>query len=79
MFNVHNSTKLITDLSQINIITDVQICSFDTRNMYSNVPTHELINIIIDVANKYEIHREIIKAIKLLTELIIKQNYFELN
>jgi hypothetical protein len=47
--------------------------------MYSNIPTHETINIIIDMANKAEIHEEIIKDIKLLTELIIKQNYFELN
>jgi hypothetical protein len=31
------------------------------------------------VANKNEIHDEITKQIKLLTELIIKQNYFELN
>lgn len=47
--------------------------------MYSNIPTHELINIIIDTANSNEIHDEIIKEIKLLTELITKQNYFELN
>jgi hypothetical protein len=46
--------------------------------MYSNIPTHELINIIVDMANKDEIHEEIIKEIK-LTELIIKQNYFKLN
>jgi hypothetical protein len=47
--------------------------------MYSNIQTHELINIIIDMANNNNIHEELTKEIKLLTELIIKQNYFELN
>jgi hypothetical protein len=43
--------------------------------MYSNTPTLEVINITIDMANKSNIQNEI----KLLTELIIKQNYFEIN
>jgi hypothetical protein len=30
-FNVHNSTKLITDLNQISITTDIRICSFDIK------------------------------------------------
>jgi hypothetical protein len=38
-FNIHNSTKLITDLNQINITTDKRICSFDLKNMYSNMST----------------------------------------
>jgi hypothetical protein len=40
-FNVHNSTKLIIDLNQISITTDIRICSFDINNMYSNIPTQE--------------------------------------
>jgi hypothetical protein len=47
--------------------------------MYSNIPTQEVINIIIDVANKNEIHRDIIKEMELIRKLIIKQNYFEQN
>jgi hypothetical protein len=47
--------------------------------MYSNIPTCELIKIITNIANSNGIHYDIIKEIKLLTELIIKKNYFELN
>jgi hypothetical protein len=47
--------------------------------MYSNIPTQEVINIIIGTANKNEIHRDIIKEMELITKFIIKQNYFEQN
>jgi hypothetical protein len=47
--------------------------------MYSNIPTCELINIITSIANGNDIHEELIKEIKLLTELMINQNYFGLN
>jgi hypothetical protein len=67
------------DLNQINITTDIRICSFDIKNMYSNIPTQEVINIIIDTANKNEIPRDVTTEIELLTKLIIKQNYFEHN
>jgi hypothetical protein len=63
----------------MNINTDTRMCSFDIKNMYSNIRTLELINIIIDMANKRNIQDEFVKEIKLLTKLIIKQNYFEIN
>jgi hypothetical protein len=78
-FNVRNSVELITDLNKININTDIRICSFDIKNMYSNVPTCELITIITNIASSNGIHDDMIKEIKLLTELIIKQNFLELN
>jgi hypothetical protein len=74
-FNVHHSTKLISDLNQINVTTDIRACSFDIKN----IPTHEVINIIIDIANNNEIPGDIITEIDLLMKLIIKQNYFEHN
>jgi hypothetical protein len=78
-FSIRNSDDLIKDLNNIDINTDIRICSFDINNMYSNIPTYELINIITSIANGNDIHEELIKEIKLLTELIIKRNYFELN
>jgi hypothetical protein len=78
-FNIRNSVELITDLNKININTDIRICTFDIKNMYSNTPTCELIKIITNIANSNCIQDYIIKEIKLLTKLIIKQNYFELN
>jgi hypothetical protein len=47
--------------------------------MYSNIPTGELIKIITNTASNNDIPDDIIREIKLLNELIIKQNYFELN
>jgi hypothetical protein len=58
-FNIHNSTKLITDLNQISITT--------------------LINIILYIGHQNGIHGEIIQEMELITKLIIKQNYVELN
>jgi hypothetical protein len=78
-FNIRNSVELVADLNKININTVMRICSFDIKNMYSNIPTCELITIITNIANSNGIHDDIIKEIMLLTELIIKQNYFELN
>jgi hypothetical protein len=78
-FNVCNSVELITDLNKININMDTRICSFDIKNMYSNIPTHNLINVIVDMANKCNIPDELAKEIKLVAELIIKQNYLEAN
>jgi hypothetical protein len=47
--------------------------------MYSNIPTLDLINIVADLSNKCNIPNVLSKEIKLLVDLIIKQNYFEAN
>jgi hypothetical protein len=47
--------------------------------MYSNIPTQEVINIIIDIANENEIPGDITTEIESLMKLIIKQKYFEHN
>jgi hypothetical protein len=60
-FNIHNSVDLIKDLNKFNIHTDIRICSFDIKNMYSNVPKCELINLIANTANSNDIHEELIK------------------
>jgi hypothetical protein len=47
--------------------------------MYSNIPTQDVINIIIYVANREEMHRDTIKEMELMTKLIVNQNCFEQN
>jgi hypothetical protein len=44
-FNVKNSVQLIEDLSKITINPSLQFASFDISNMYSNVPTGDLLHI----------------------------------
>jgi hypothetical protein len=46
---------LITDLSKVSVDNDTRICSFDIKNMYSNIPTLDLINIVADMNNKCNI------------------------
>jgi hypothetical protein len=56
-----------------------RLCSFDIKNMYSNIPTQELNNIIINIAKRNYIQVEVIKEIEQLMNLTNKQNYFELD
>jgi hypothetical protein len=51
---------------------NIRLCSFDIKNMYSNVPTQDLNDLIIDIARKNQIHSEIIQEIEKLAKLIIK-------
>jgi hypothetical protein len=45
-FNIHNSTELIKELKENNTQANMKLCPFDIRNMYSNIPIQELIQII---------------------------------
>ena len=45
-FNAKNSIQLMKDLEVIPIDKNTRLVSFDTANMYSNVPTDELTNLI---------------------------------
>jgi hypothetical protein len=78
-FNVHNSTNLTADLKQVIISENIRLCSFDIKNMYSNIPTQDLNDLIIDIARKNQIHSAVIQEIEQLAKLIIKQNYFEVD
>jgi hypothetical protein len=76
---VNNSTNLIADLKQANISENIRLRSFDITNMYSNIPTQDLHDLIIDIARKNQIHSEVIQETEQLTKLIKKQNYFEMD
>jgi hypothetical protein len=78
-FNVRNSAELTADLNDIDINADIRLCSFDINNTYPNIPTLELTNIITEMANLNNFPLEVTNEIITLTELITKQNYFEMN
>jgi hypothetical protein len=48
-FNVSNSINFINNLKVIPIAHNTKLCSFDIANMYTNIPTRELINIMKDI------------------------------
>jgi hypothetical protein len=44
-YNIQNSIQLMKDLKTIIMDKNTTLCSFDTENMYTNVPKHDIINI----------------------------------
>jgi hypothetical protein len=62
-FNIHNSISLIDDLKNMKISENTRLCSFDIKNIYSNIPTRELNNIIINIAKRNYIQVDVINEI----------------
>jgi hypothetical protein len=51
VYNIRNSSHLMTDLQTIEINENIRLCSFDVENMYTNIPKDD-INIISNIINK---------------------------
>jgi len=45
VYNVHNSIQLMRDLSEIPLVSSLKIASLDISDMYTNIPTKDVINI----------------------------------
>jgi hypothetical protein len=73
VFNVRNSTHLITDLKEIPIDSDLRFASFDIA-MYSNIPTKDLIK---QSCYQHELQHNIRTEILNLSNILIQQNYFQ--
>ena len=75
IFNVKNSVHLMNDLNEIPFDKELKFVSFDVSNMYTNIPTNELIEIIENMCKRngleQTIYNDIIKTCKLVTA----QNY----
>jgi hypothetical protein len=76
MFNVKNTTQLINDLTDIPYDHNLRLASFDITNMYTNIPTNELLDIINSVYNNNYIERNLKHDILKLSKIIMDQNYF---
>jgi hypothetical protein len=74
-----NSEKLINNLKEINVQNNTKLCSFDIKNMYTNIPQHELLNIIHETLTNNYIHNDQINEIMRLVQTILNQNYFQHN
>jgi hypothetical protein len=73
---VNNKTDLITDLNEIKINQDTRICSFDIANMYTNIPTDIIIDLITETLHKQDTPIQITREIILIIGTILDQNYF---
>jgi hypothetical protein len=76
-FNVKNTVKLLNDLLEIPYDQNLKFASFDITNMYSNVPANELIKTVDIMCEKHGISEELKHEIMKLSQIIIKQNYFQ--
>jgi hypothetical protein len=76
-FNVKNSVQLISDLTKLPIDNHTRLCSFDISNMYTNIPTHEVSNLIQSILIKQDVPLDSVGQIRSLVEICIGQNYFQ--
>jgi hypothetical protein len=76
-FNIRNSAQLITDLKKIPTDYDLRFASFDITNMYSNIPTTNLIKIIEQSCDQHKLHHDINTEILKLSNTLIQQNYIQ--
>jgi hypothetical protein len=78
-FIIKNSMHLINDLTHVPYNSYLRLTSPDINNMYANIPTNELTPPITALCNWYNIGKKTEQAIIKLTQVILKQNCFQLN
>jgi hypothetical protein len=76
-FNIQNSEKLIHNLKETNIQTNTKICLFDIKNMYTNIPQNDLIDIINNVLTNNNAPDDQKREIVILVKSILNQNYLQ--
>ena len=75
-FNVKNTPHLIKDIADIPYNSKLRLASFDIVNMYTTIPTNELLSIIeMTCRNSYVEENTKLDLIKITTTLL-EQNYF---
>jgi hypothetical protein len=77
IFNVVNSRELIHNLKRIKTPVNTKECSFDIRNMYTNIPQNELIHIIKDTLEYNNTPENQKQELIILVEAILNQNYMQ--
>jgi hypothetical protein len=73
---VKNSPQLIHDLLDLKFEPQYRLCSFDISNMYTNIPTDVLPNILQNVMETQSVDADYIKHILTLVQVVSNQNYF---
>jgi hypothetical protein len=76
-FNVKNAAHLKNDLLEIPYDQNLKFASFDITNMYSNLPINELIKTVDIMSDKQGIGDELKHEKMKISQIIIKQNYFQ--
>jgi hypothetical protein len=69
--------KLIHNLKETHIQRNTKICSFDIKNMYTNIPQNDLIDIINNVLTNKNTSDDQKREIITLVKSILNQNYLQ--
>jgi hypothetical protein len=78
-YNITNTAHLIKDLNNIPININTRMCSFDITNMYTNIPTKKVSEIIKEILNNsHEQHNKKHEILN-MTHTVIDQNFFTFN
>ena len=78
-FNITSPTQLISELLNIPYIPGIKLASFDIENMYSNIPTNEIIPIIREISARNQLDSKITNEIITITQTVLQQNYLTFN
>jgi hypothetical protein len=76
-FNVEKTVQLIIDLRAIPYDRNMKFASLDLTNMYSNIPTNELMTILENICENNNVERGTACDIMKIAQVLIKQNYFQ--
>jgi hypothetical protein len=78
-YNISNTVQLTTDLNSIPINENTRMCSFDIKNMYTNIPTAKVYEYIKQILNKTVEMPNRKTEILNLVKTVLDQNYFSFN
>jgi hypothetical protein len=76
-FNVKNSVHLMNDVLEIPFDLNLPSVSFDKENMYSNVLTNDLIEIIKSMCSKQSHNKKLTNELINITHTILGKTYFK--
>lgn len=67
VYNVQNSVQLMRDLSDIPSVPGLKLVSLDVWDMYTNIPTEDVINIISNLCKLHNLNKPMTKDILTIT------------
>ena len=76
VYNITNTIHLLTDLREIPCSNNLCFASFDISNMYTNIPTNQIPDIIRILCNQQNIESKLQSEIMRLCQVVLTQNYF---
>jgi len=69
IYNVQNSVQLMRDLSDIPFVPGRKLASLDISDLYTNIPTEDIINIISNLCKAHNLDKALTKDILTIARL----------